>query len=303
MERREHYQPEDIESLLHERAYDELLEEERAFVLLHLSGKEEYEAMRSLLSRVREDDRRTPQLVADSAVREHVLTAFRAQQRPQWSIWLNSLGALLWPKEMSAMWRPALALASVALLIVAGVQVARFADKEATQPQLAELKAPADKDFEKNEAAGEATTGTLAQPAEPPKATIAEDLQAPPATRELLEVANAETEADRPLTADETVKFTPAQASTPAADAAGTVTGTFDMAVEKKAEFSASAPPPPVALGSTSHVVTTEELSGNMSVANTDVGSRQLFAQKQDARAVGNLAEEPALIALLNTGW
>ena len=48
MERRELYDPEDIESLLQERGYDELLEEERAFVLRHLSGREEYEAMRTL---------------------------------------------------------------------------------------------------------------------------------------------------------------------------------------------------------------------------------------------------------------
>ena len=37
MERREHYDPEDIESLLQERGFDELLEEERAYVLRHLT--------------------------------------------------------------------------------------------------------------------------------------------------------------------------------------------------------------------------------------------------------------------------
>ena len=45
MERRELYEPEDIEQLLIERPYDELLEMERAFVLRHLSGRDEYEAM------------------------------------------------------------------------------------------------------------------------------------------------------------------------------------------------------------------------------------------------------------------
>ena len=45
MEPRELYDPEDIEQLLIERAFDELLEEERAFVLRHLSDRTEATAL------------------------------------------------------------------------------------------------------------------------------------------------------------------------------------------------------------------------------------------------------------------
>ena len=121
MERRERYDPEDIESLLTERSFDELLEEERAYVLRHLTDRNEYETMRGLLLHMRTSDREQDPLVAPESVRSNVINAFRTQQRPKWQIWLNSVGTLIWPKDMSAMWRPALAFASLAVLITAGV--------------------------------------------------------------------------------------------------------------------------------------------------------------------------------------
>lgn len=127
MERREHYEPEDIEALLHERGFDELLAEERAFVLRHLSGREEYEAMRSLLHRARIDDRDVAPLTADPAIREQLMTTFRERQVPVWRIWLNSVKTVLLPDRASAFWRPALAVAGVLVLVLAGVRIARLA--------------------------------------------------------------------------------------------------------------------------------------------------------------------------------
>jgi len=139
MERRELYEPEDIEQLLIERPYDELLEMERAFVLRHLSGRDEYEAMRALLLKVHDDDADMAPIEAEPSVRAHVMDIFRSEQRPQWRIWLNSVHAFLLPKEASAMWRPALALGSVALVAwLVVVNTGRF--EAANAPQLAELK-------------------------------------------------------------------------------------------------------------------------------------------------------------------
>ena len=45
MERTERYDPEDLEQLMLERSFDELLGEERAFALRHLQGRAEYEQM------------------------------------------------------------------------------------------------------------------------------------------------------------------------------------------------------------------------------------------------------------------
>lgn len=117
MERPERYDPEDLEHLMLERSFDELLEEERAYALRHLESRAEYERMRALLHHVREDKSTQAPMDADPAVRERVLHAFRAQQRPQWQIWLNSVGGFLLPARPSSYWRPVLALGTVAALI------------------------------------------------------------------------------------------------------------------------------------------------------------------------------------------
>ncbi len=140
MERREQYDPEDIESLLQERGFDELLEEERAYVLRHLSGRDEYERMRALLLQVQQDERGYEPLDADIHVREHVLQTFRAQQRPQWQVWLNSVGQLFTPGEGNGLWRPALAIAMVLVLFVAGILLIRGPLGGSAQQELAEVR-------------------------------------------------------------------------------------------------------------------------------------------------------------------
>ncbi|HRF81766.1 MAG TPA: hypothetical protein PL070_16935 [Flavobacteriales bacterium] len=102
MERHERYDPEDIEGLLSERGFDELLPDERAFVLRHLSGREEYERMRALLHYVRPDERDRGTIEPEDRVRTNVLEAFRAQQQPQWRIWLNGISLWLAPNGASA---------------------------------------------------------------------------------------------------------------------------------------------------------------------------------------------------------
>ena len=79
MERPERYDPEDLEHLMLERGFDELLEEERAYALRHLEGRAEYERMRALLHHVREDKRDHAPMDADPAVRE---PAAQPQKRP-----------------------------------------------------------------------------------------------------------------------------------------------------------------------------------------------------------------------------
>ncbi len=150
MERRELYEPEDIEQLLIERPYDELLEMERAFVLRHLTGRDEYEAMRALLLNVHDEAARIEPIDAEPEVRAHVLDVFRAEQQPQWRIWLNSVHAFLLPKETSAMWRPALALGSVALVVIF---IANSSMDNMTTLDLAELKEVRTIDDVKNEPA------------------------------------------------------------------------------------------------------------------------------------------------------
>ena len=305
MERREHYQPEDIESLLHERGFDELLQEERAFVLLHLSGREEYEAMRALLSKVREDDRRNPPITADPGTRDRVMATFRSQQQPQWQVWLNSLGALLWPKEMKAMpllrhklWRPALAIASIALLIVAGIQVSKMTSNEAAQPQLAELKKEPAKDLEPNDK-------LLSPPlADQQTSTMLEEVGLRPAAGAVATETASGSTVMEPMSVENEEATAFVAVDEVATEQAEALNTSMDMAAaEKKSEVAAAAP---TVSGTASHTVTQEELNQNMSVVNAGTRARKVDAdnaRRDAARTVGNLAEQPALLALLNTGW
>ncbi|MGB3526079.1 MAG: hypothetical protein WBB32_08960 [Flavobacteriales bacterium] len=156
MERPERYDPEDLEHLMLERGFDELLEEERAYALRHLESRAEYERMRALLHHVRDTKSTQAPMDADPVVRERVLAAFREQRRPQWQIWLNSVGGFLLPARPSSYWRPALALGTVAVLIFGSLSVwnamtpdnemvlAEVKQQEATAPAGPSFKAATD---------------------------------------------------------------------------------------------------------------------------------------------------------------
>ena len=139
MGNRENYDPEDIEVLLQERTFDELLPEERAFVLRHLSGRAEYERMRALLGQLQRNEQRPSHVEADPVVKDRVMEVFRAQQRPTWRVWLNTVHAFLLPEDTASLRRPALAFASIALLVTVSVIGYRnyIADEQA---QLAEVR-------------------------------------------------------------------------------------------------------------------------------------------------------------------
>ncbi len=308
MERRELYEPEDIEQLLIERPYDALLEEERAFVLRHLSGRDEYEAMRALLLNVHDNDASTAPVDAEPSVRAHVMAVFRSEQQPQWRIWLNSVHAFLLPKEASAMWRPALALGSLALVAwLVVVNVGRV--DVAKAPQLAEVKDVKearnieDKAADQNavepsvqqqethseQAAQTATRVTFTSPVSD-AAKADEPLFQPEASGAL---ASAAEEAERP-------------APPPVAEAQLDIAASEDQAKDlEDVEVLATVPGAAavrqdsmsVVTGSATHIVTSNELARNYSLSNASapqgtstsvdaISSKSvvLFAQREKAK-------------------
>ncbi len=315
MERREQYDPEDIESLLNERSFDELLEEERAYVLRHLANRDEYETMRKLLHEVRNDARSEGAITAPPEVRAHVLDVFRQQQQPQWRVWLNSVGAMLWPKEMSALWRPALALGTMALLITASVFVFRQSDEHSAQ--LAELR-PVKKE-----------TGVdgrnNAQPMEPAADSIRDGL-----LKNQLEQKEELSETEQPaagvsaqngyVQAAPPVQATDVAATERSSAAAtGSTTGTFDLTTTTAAAASETLQEKSLVVederqadtampASVPHQVTEEELVRNESLANATVRTREVAKRKAEAyRDVSansrSLGDDAALVSLINSGW
>ncbi len=311
MERREQYDPEDIESLLQERSFDELLEEERAYVLRHLSGREEYEQMRALLRHVREDDRRHQPIEADDRVRTNVMKAFRAQQQPQWRVWLNSIGGIFTPGEGYAMWRPALALGMLVVLFGIGFWLINGPLAGPTNEELAEVRR---QKAEEPISVKKPETSDTAHALQREGSAIAE-------MNEVKEEANTaladqqQTEAER--SNEKTTAFRSTMETNELAEDAAK-----DASVPAEMEVAETAPAADDAVNfapaSGSHVVTPEELIMNQSVANatgkvrtqsveTKAARAKSIAFDKQAKAEGamsrSVADDPHVLDLLSAGW
>lgn len=307
MDRRERYDPEDIEHLMAERPFAELLPEERAYVLRHLSGAEEYEAMRALLLHLKEGPDESAPLEADPVVRDRVMAAFRDAREPRWRVWLNSVGALFAPQDGFALWRPALALATLALLVVVTVVVVQRSSTE--EREIAELKPVAPVKEESSTPVARSEEPARAGDAigqEPVTATVSEAVQAE--ERKLAAATKGQG------LASDLEQFAEAAESPAVADKEALDTMADDMAVaedERPVEREAVADLVTLDLeavpSSAGRVVTTEELSRNMSVTNATGKVRAAAPadpRKRTQPAQGRtLAQEPVLLDLVATGW
>lgn len=303
MELRERYDPEDIETLLMERGFDELLEEERAYVLRHLSGREEYESMRMLLLHMRDQPPREESGPADPRVRTAVIDAFRSRRQPRMTIWLNSIGAALWPKEVPALWRPALAMASLALLLAGGWWSMQRSDL-AQVNELAELKleektvpapppavsgpgAPVEAlDPAPAQAQQHASSGSYPTEAERTSGTVREEMA------ETLAAVELQNEVERPAPP-------PAVAEDMLADREKWTAQKSETATGIRAEPVPSAP-------ATSRTVTTDDLARNFSHTNSSPDAVAKDVRAKAAKALSasrNLADDEVLLSLLNSGW
>ena len=297
MERRELYDPEDIESLLSERSFDELLEEERAYVLRHLSGREEYEAMRSLLLDLRDTERDAEPLEPDAGVRDRVLQVFRDQQQPRWRVWLNSVGPLVMPRDLTNLWRPALAFGTLALLVVVGIWMVNSTGGNKSA-ELAEVRRP-----EAPAKAAEVNTETLSEldsaPSEPfrtwTESDQAPELLAPVAVQEEAVAEKGLEDLNEPASNMELA----AGATTDAlaekreqVSTTGTAAEQADMVMAPEQEYS--------------RTIGTRELSQNQSLANTEVKLTATKDRKRMAEAARSgraLEQDQVLLGLLAAGW
>lgn len=309
MERHERYDPEDIESLLSERAFDELLPDERAFVLRHLSDRDEYERMRALLHYVRPDERERGTIEPEPRVKQHVLAAFRAQQQPQWRIWLNTIAAWFAPGEAAAiplwrdrLWRPALAFGSLALLVVAGVVAVRQFSGVNESAAVAEVK-QVEHDADQPPQAKEEKTA----PFTVPEGTSGNTESLPP-------LASTREHSNEMVTADEPTGAMTGSAAAEVAepavfDAVKFVPMEEDLAVSNDGM---TVQPTAPATDSFSHTVTQDELARNMSVTNAtgkvalDVSSqtpRRKLRAADAASTSRSMAEDPGILGLVSAGW
>ncbi|MFT5184271.1 MAG: hypothetical protein ACI84C_001400 [Flavobacteriales bacterium] len=93
MKTQKKYDPEDIESLLQHKSFDELYPEERAFVLNHMESPEEYASMRETLLELQAIDWDKDGIEPRKEIKERLMEEFVVQRKGGLIIWLNTLFA------------------------------------------------------------------------------------------------------------------------------------------------------------------------------------------------------------------
>jgi|GEM_PF-3805910 len=170
----EPYEPEDLETLLREKSFDELLPEEQAFALKHIASCAEYESLRGLYLRLTTDRRDT--LEPSPEMKNRAMAAFRAKHGSAStgrSGWLGLFKLSPWYSTENTGMRIALALLIIALI---ATPLLLRQDK----PQLLAENKSAEEErtdtlFSADEAETE-TTKTAAIEEKVPSVAIAEDL-------------------------------------------------------------------------------------------------------------------------------
>ncbi len=112
------YDPEDIESLMRHKTFDELYTEEKEFVLRHLENKEEYESIRSTLFDIQASRDEDKWLEPDPSIRRNLMAAFSDRPAASLTVWLNALFTPMLSR-LNQVGRPVFAVAAV--LLVCGV--------------------------------------------------------------------------------------------------------------------------------------------------------------------------------------
>lgn len=109
------YDPEDIESLLLNKAFEDLYPEEKEFVLRHVETAEEYESLRKTIFELHKNTDGEDWLEPDSKLKKELLAEFASEEKSGFRIWLNSL---FYQREKTWYRQPAwLALGGVCILI------------------------------------------------------------------------------------------------------------------------------------------------------------------------------------------
>ncbi len=113
------YDPEDIESLLLHKEYQELYPEERDFVLKHLADQEEYNSMRAMLLTIATMDE-PDEIEPQGKTLDLLMEEFVTEEKRGFKWWLNSLFAGIFPSDRTWIRQPGFQLAMALGVVVIG---------------------------------------------------------------------------------------------------------------------------------------------------------------------------------------
>lgn len=111
------YDPEDIESLLMHKQFNELYEEEKEFVLQHVKNEEEYNSLRSMLFTLHDQSFQDEWLEPDPSIKKNLMKEFASEKKGGFLVWLNGIFAM---PEITWYRRPAVQWSFAAVLILIG---------------------------------------------------------------------------------------------------------------------------------------------------------------------------------------
>lgn len=114
------YQPEDIEELLLNKSFSDLLPEEKTFVLSHLESAEAYKQMRETLLAIKKTADQNDLITPETRVKDDLLLLLDKKRRRGAWFTLNGLWAFFFPENQEWFRKPAFQLASLALIVMIG---------------------------------------------------------------------------------------------------------------------------------------------------------------------------------------
>jgi len=117
MDNKHKYEPEDLEHLMLNKSFDQLLPDEKQFVEQHVDSVEEYESMRALLLEIIEISEVRTSIKPNPAIRKRLIKQFKAAETKK-AIWWQSLnpfvGDMTWGKALI----PIAAVAIIAFFVL-----------------------------------------------------------------------------------------------------------------------------------------------------------------------------------------
>lgn len=114
------YESLDIEQLLLHKSFYELADDEREFAMQHIDSEQEYEDMRKTLLNIGFSTESEELIAPPPRIKEELMAAFdeESNKKPI-VIWLNSIGAVLFPEGKSFYRQPGFQTAMAAMIVIA----------------------------------------------------------------------------------------------------------------------------------------------------------------------------------------
>lgn len=132
------YDPEDIESLLLNKEFDELYPEEKSFVLQHIENQDEYNSMRNMLSHISNSE--MDEISPRENTLDNLMEKFVTEEKKGFKWWLNSIAITAFPKERTWFNQPGWQMTLATCVMVIGFSLYQDNNSMSDLQNIAEVR-------------------------------------------------------------------------------------------------------------------------------------------------------------------